>query len=116
FTSCMCAGAPRKTGRGTPTPCPDTPGGSRTYVEARDRWLVKPIRTTRKDWSEPVRLSRAECLARREVRVSAPEKRAGRVATIARMTLGQESIASDAESYQRGLWRRPDPRIRAIGL
>ena len=85
-------------------------------MEARYRWLGKPIRTTRKDWSEPVRLSRAECLARREVRVSAPEKRAGRVATIARMTLGQESIASDAESYQRGLWRRPDPRIRAIGL
>lgn len=32
------------------------PRGSRTYMEARDRWLVKPIRTTRKDWTEPVRL------------------------------------------------------------
>jgi hypothetical protein len=47
---------PMEEGRpGTPTRGPDTPG-SRTYVEARDRWLVNPIRTTRKDWSEPVRL------------------------------------------------------------
>jgi len=112
----MCGWVPKQDRPGCPHPLSRHPGGPRTYVEARDRWLVKPIRTTRKDWSEPVRLSRAECLARREVRVSAPEKRAGRVATIARMTLGQESIASDAESYQRGLWRRPDPRIRAIGL
>src|SRR6516165_6250909 len=26
FGSCMCAGAPRKAGPGTPAPCPDTPG------------------------------------------------------------------------------------------
>ena len=35
--------------------------------------------------------------------VSAPETRAGRMATSARMTLGQESMASDAESYHRSL-------------
>ena len=52
-------------------------------------------------------------MARRQDGVSAPETRAGRMATSARMTLGQGSIASDAESYQRGLWRRPDPRITA---
>ena len=32
------------------------PRGSRTYVEARDRWLVNPIRTTRRDCIEAVRL------------------------------------------------------------
>jgi hypothetical protein len=26
FAFCMCAGVPRKAGRGAPTPCPDTPG------------------------------------------------------------------------------------------
>jgi hypothetical protein len=70
-------------------------------MEARDRWLVKPIRTTRKDWTEPVRLCRAVCMARRQDGVSAPETRAGRMATSVRMTLGQESMASDAESYHR---------------
>ena len=49
-------------------------------------------------------------MARRQDGVSAPETRAGRMATSARMTLGQESMASDAESYQRSPWRRPDPR------
>src|SRR4029450_5145412 len=100
----------RKPGRLPPPPV-QTPRGPRTYVEARDRWLVKPIRTTRKDWTEAVRLLRGGCMARRQDGVSAPETRAGRMATSARMTLGQESMASDAESYQRGLWRRPDPRI-----
>ena len=113
FASCMCAGAPSKDRPGYPHPLSRHPGGPAPIVEARDRWLVKPIRTTRKDPDELVRLSRAECLARRQDRVSAPETRAGRMATSARMTLGQESIASDAESYQRGLWRRPDPRITA---
>ena len=41
---------------GVPPPLVQTPRGPRTYIEARDRWLVKPIRTTRKDWTEPVRL------------------------------------------------------------
>jgi hypothetical protein len=113
FTSYMRAGAPRKTGRVPPTPVQIPRGGSRTCLEARDRWLVKPIRTTRKDWSEPVRLWRAECVARRQDGVSAPDACAGRMATSARMTQGQESMASNAESYQRGPWRRPDPRIMA---
>ena len=78
-------------------------GGPRPYAEARDRWLVKPTRTTRKDWIEPVRLCRAVCTARRQDGVSAPETRAGRMATSVRMTLGQGSWASDAESYQRSL-------------
>jgi hypothetical protein len=53
---------PSMQGRRLGTPWPMGGGGSicppgfRTYVEARDRWLVKPIRTTRKDWTEPVRL------------------------------------------------------------
>ena len=55
FQSYMCAGAPERPA-GYPHPLSRYPGGPRTYVEARDRWLVKPIRTTRKDWTEPVRL------------------------------------------------------------
>ena len=44
---------------------------------------------------------------------SAPETRAGKDSNICEDDLGQESMASDAESYQRGPWRRPDPRITA---
>ena len=47
---------PKKDRPGYPHPLSRYPRRSRTYVEARDRWLVKPIRTTRKDWTEPVRL------------------------------------------------------------
>ena len=50
-------------------------------------------------------------MARRQDGVSAPDTCAGRMATFARMTLGPESLACDAESYQRGPWRRPDPRL-----
>ena len=96
-----------------PTGVGQIPRWPRTYCEARDRWLVKPIRTTRKiqtGWIDSHAQSvwpgvRSECPHRRSC--------TGRMATSARMTLGQESIASDAESYQRGSWRRPDPRITA---
>ena len=47
---------PKKDPAGVPPPPVQIPRGPRTYLEARDRWLVKPIRTTRKNWTEPVRL------------------------------------------------------------
>jgi hypothetical protein len=46
---------PMEEAPGTPTPVPVYPGRPAPR-EARDRWLVKLIRTTRKDWTEPVRL------------------------------------------------------------
>lgn len=91
---------PRKGGHPGVGACPVYPGGP-APIEARDRWLVKPIRTTRKDWTEPVRLCRAVCMARRQDGVSAPETRAGRMVTSVRMALGQGSWASEAESYHR---------------
>ena len=53
FSCSVKEGPLQKEGSGCPTPV-QTPRGSRSYVEARDHWLVKPIRTTRKDWTEPV--------------------------------------------------------------
>jgi hypothetical protein len=104
FASCMRWG-PRKTGRGTPTPCPDTRG--RTYCEARDRWLVKPIRTTQGLGSQFVSTRRVA-----RVRTECPHRRRARKdGNIREDDSRTESIASDAESYQRGSWRRPDPRI-----
>ena len=99
FAFCMCAGAPSKTGRGAPTPCPDSGGPAPTRGSRPLAGQTHPNNAQDPDGLD--RLSRAECLARREVRVSAPETRAGRMATSARITLGQESIANDAESYQR---------------
>jgi hypothetical protein len=79
----------------------DLPVGPAPTWRRLATWLVKPIRTTRRDWTEPVRLWRAVCMARRQDGVSAPEARAGRMATSVRMTRGQELTASEAESYHR---------------
>ena len=45
-----------------PPPLSSVSRGSRTYGEARGRWLIKPTRTTRQDWPEPVRLCSAAAL------------------------------------------------------
>ena len=43
-----------------PHPLGHLPPWPRTYVEARDRWLVKPIRTTRKIQMAWIELLRAQ--------------------------------------------------------